>query len=208
MIFSKKPKASSKKPTSNHKTFTKELLNIGYLKNRGEEEKRLQKLGMTKDHELSQKKDKVYVDKNGKAHVVYKGTDPTDIRDLATDAALAVGLGRFTSRFRKGKRLAKKAEAKYGADNTAAYGHSLGGSLATESGIKERITYNKGVGIGGIGKQMRAGQTDYRNKGDVVSVLSKFSKYKNKSGDSGGTHNERVTTGGMPLAAHALDTLK
>jgi hypothetical protein len=55
---------------------------------------------------------------------------------------------------------------------------------------------------------MRAGQTDYRNKGDVVSVLSKFSKYKNKSGESGGTHNERVTTGGMPLAAHALDTLK
>jgi hypothetical protein len=201
-------KSQPKKPTSGHKLFTKELLSIGYLKNKNEEEKRLEKLGMVKDHALSQKKDKVYVDKNGKAHVVYKGTDPTDIRDLATDAALAIGLGRFTPRFRNAKRLAKKVKDKYGSEKTAAYGHSLGGSLATESGIRERVTYNKGVGIGGIGKQMRRGQTDYRNDGDAVSVLSKFSKYKNKSGGDGGTYNERVTVGGTPLAAHALDTLQ
>lgn len=200
-------KTKVKTPTSSHKTFTKELLSIGYLKNKHEEEKRLEKLGMVKDHSLSQKKDKVYVDKSGKAHVVYKGTDPKDIRDLATDAALAVGLGRFTPRFRNAKRLAKKVKEKYGSENTAAFGHSLGGSLATESGINERVTYNKGVGIGGIGKQMRRGQTDYRNDGDAVSVLSKFSKYKNKSGGESGV-NDRVTVGGNPLSAHALDTLK
>jgi hypothetical protein len=201
-------KTKPKEPTSKHKSFTKELLSIGYLKNKNDEEKRLEKLGMKKDHSLSQKKDKVYVDQKGKAHVVYKGTDPKDIRDLATDAALAIGLGRFTPRFRNAKRLAKKVKDKYGSENSAAYGHSLGGSLATESGINERVTYNKGVGIGGIGKQMRRGQTDYRNDGDVVSVLSKFSKYKKKNGDDSGAKNERVTVGGTPLAAHALDTLK
>jgi len=51
-------------------------LSIGYLKNINEEEKRLEKLGMVKDTTLSQKKDKVYVDKSEKPHVVYKGTDP------------------------------------------------------------------------------------------------------------------------------------
>ena len=107
------PKPKPKKATSAHKLFSRELMSIGYLKNKGEEEKRLQKLGMVKDHSLSQKKDKVYVDKAGKAHVVYKGTDPKDIGDLATDVALTVGLGRFTPRFRNAKRLAKKVKEKY-----------------------------------------------------------------------------------------------
>lgn len=193
---------------SNHKRFTKELLNIGYLKNKKDEQQRLQNLGMVKDTSLSQKKDKVYVDKNGKAHVVYKGTDPTDIRDLGTDAAILVGLGRFTPRFRNAKKLAKRVKEKYGKENTVAYGHSLGGSLATESDLNERVTYNKGVGIGGIGKQMRRGQIDYRNDGDVLSVLSKFSKYKNKKREDGGVVNERVTSSGNPLVSHSLDTLQ
>jgi len=72
-----------------------------------------QKLGMTKDQKLSQKQGNVYADKHGKAHVVYKDTDIKDIRDLATDAALAVGLSRFTSRFRNGKKLTKKAQEKF-----------------------------------------------------------------------------------------------
>ena len=207
-MFKKSKPTKSSKTTSVHKQFSKELMSIGYLSNKKEEEKRLQKLGMVKDRALSQKKDKVYVDKNGKAHVVYKGTDPTDLGDLATDAALTFGLGRFTPRFRNAKRLAKRVKQKYGEDKSAAYGHSLGGSLATESNLKERVTFNKGVGIGGIGKQMRRGQTDYRNKGDAVSVLSKLSKYKNKSGEDGGVQNERVTVGGNPLTAHGLDNLQ
>ena len=139
----------------NHKKFTRDLLKVGYAKNSKEERKRLHQLGMTKDTSLSQRKDKVYVDKNGKAYIVYRGTNPTDVRDLATDAAIAVGLGRFTPRFKNGKRLARKVKEKYGDQNVAAYGHSLGGALATESGVDERVTYNKAVALGGIGKQMR-----------------------------------------------------
>ena len=156
---------------------------------------------------MSQKKDKVYVDKKGKAYIVYKGTNPTDFGDLATDMAVGVGLGRYTPRFKNGRKLARKVEAKYGNDNVAAYGHSLGGALATDSGVEERVTYNKAVGIGGVGKQMRRGQTDYRNKGDLVSALSSFSNYKNKKGENGGTHNERIDVGGDLLSAHSLDTL-
>ena len=190
-----------------HKKFTRDLLKVGYSKNSNEESNRLKQLGMTKDHSLSQRKDKVYVDKNGKAYIVYKGTNPRDIRDLATDAAIGLGLGRFTPRFKNGKRLARKVKAKYGDQNTAAYGHSLGGALATESGVNERVTYNKAVGLGGIGKQMRRGQKDYRNKNDIISLGSQFSKYKNKKGEDGGTHNERVETGGGLFSAHSLDSL-
>jgi len=86
------------------------------------------------------------------------------VNDLATDLAIGVGLGRFTPRFKNGKRLARKVENKYGRENVAAYGHSLGGALATESGVDERLTYNKAAGIGGLGKQKRRGQTDYRHK--------------------------------------------
>lgn len=167
----------------------------------------MKQLGLTKDTSLSQKKDRVYIDENGKAHIVYRGTNPLDIRDLATDAAIAVGLGRYTPRFRNGKRLARRVEEKYGDDNVTAYGHSLGGALATESGVKERVTYNKAVGVGGIGKQMRRGQIDYRHKNDLASALSDFSKYKNKSGEDGGARNDRINSPGNFISAHDLDTL-
>ena len=187
----------------------KTLMDIGYEKSVDQEEARLQKEGYVKDHSLSQKKDKVYYHpQEKKAYVVYKGTDPKDVRDLATDAALAVGAEKYTPRFRNAKRLAKQVEHKYGAENVEAVGHSLGGALATESGIAKRVTYNKGVGIGGIGKQLRRGQVDYRSPNDVVSALSKFSKYKNKSGEDGGTHVEEVGGKRSLLKSHGLEALE
>ena len=195
---------------SNQKLKYKNLMTIGYEKNKAKEKQALEKSGYYKDTLLSGKKDKVYVDKKTKqSYVVYKGTDPTDWKDLATDAAIAVGLGRFTPRFKNAKKLAKKAKAKYGESNTIAVGHSLGGSLATESGLPTRVTFNKGVGIGGIGKQMRRGQIDYRTVGDVVSLLSKTSKYGNKSKNkSSGAHLISYQANAYdPLTAHALQKM-
>jgi hypothetical protein len=98
---------------------------------------------------------------------------------------------------------------KYGDDNVTAIGHSLGGSLAEASGIKNRVTFNKGVGLGGIGKQIRRGQTDYRTKGDWVSLLSKTQKYDNKSHKPSGAYHEDLNTNAIdPLSAHALSTLR
>jgi len=187
------------------------LIDAGYESNPKKEKERLEAEGYVKDHSLSTKKDKVYyspLDK--KAYVVYKGTNPLDVRDVATDAALAVGLGRFTPRFKRAKRIAKQAANKYGSEHTIAVGHSLGGSLATESGLAHRVTFNKGVGIGGIGKQMQRGQEDYRTSHDLVSSLSTFSKYKNKSGTSSGSsqHTIRSSPLSNPLSAHAVSQLQ
>jgi len=187
------------------------LMTVGYESNRNKEKEKLNHMGYHKDDSLSQKKNKVYVNnKTGKAYVVYNGTNPLDVRDLATDAAIAFGLGRFTPRFKQAKRLAKRTKEKYGENNTAAIGHSLGGALATESGLKERITFNKAVGIGGIGKRLRRGQVDYRTDGDLVSLLSKTSRYGNRTpSKDAGTHHETIESHSVnPLENHALKTLR
>jgi len=205
----KHPRTLLRETSSQRKAKFRRLLSAGYESNAKREQERLEAEGYVKDHSLSTKKDKVYYSPyDKKAYVVYKGTNPTDIRDLATDAALAVGVGRFTPRFKRAKRIAKKAASKYGSEHTVAVGHSLGGSLATESGLKHRVTFNKGVGIGGIGKQMRRGQEDYRTSHDVVSALSSFSKYGNKSKTSSGASQQTLRSTPNPLAAHALMQLK
>jgi|GEM_PF-5619992 len=181
----------------------RKIIEAGYETNSKKENERLEAEGYVKDHSLSTKKDKVYyspMDK--KAYVVYNGTNPKDIRDLATDAALAVGVGRFTPRFKQAKRIAKKAVSKYGSEHTVAIGHSLGGSLATESGLKHRVTFNKGVGIGGIGKQVRRGQEDYRTSHDIISALSSFSKYGK------GTSQQTIRSSIHPLTAHTVSQFK
>jgi len=49
-----------------------------------------------------------------------------------------------------------------------AIGHSLGGGLASSSGIKKRITYNKAVGLSDLWRPVSSGQIDYRTKKDPV----------------------------------------
>lgn len=127
------------------------------------------KQGFTMDRELSNRKQKVYTDANKNPHVVFTGT--RTLGDVVTDAALAVGLGRFTQRFADSKKIVQKVKQKYGKDVTAS-GHSLGGSLAEYSGAKKVITFDKGVGLGDIGKRIKKNQTDIRTTTDPVSLLA------------------------------------
>lgn len=127
------------------------------------------KQGFTLDRELSNRKHKVYTDGNNDPHVVFTGT--RTLGDVITDGALAVGLGRFTKRFQDSKKVVQKAKEKYGKDVTAS-GHSLGGSLAEYSGAKKVITFDKGVGLGDIGKKIKKNQTDIRTTTDPVSLLA------------------------------------
>jgi hypothetical protein len=201
-------KSTPKSGAPGSKSTLRNLMNIGYMSDNKKEAEKLDQAGYRKDDALSDDKDKVYV-KNGKAHIVYRGTNPLSLADLGTDAALAFGLEKYTPRFKRAKRLAKKVKEKYGEDNVVAMGHSLGGSLAEASGIKKCVTFNKGVGLGGIGKQIRRGQTDYRTKGDIVSLLSKTQKYGNKKKTSAGTYHEDIASQAVdPLSAHALNTLR
>jgi hypothetical protein len=53
------------------------------------------------------------------------------------------------------------------------YGHSLGASLGSYSGAKGNIvSYNKGVGLGDIGRTVPKNETEIRRSGDIVSALT------------------------------------
>ncbi len=125
--------------------------------------------GYKLDRDLSNRKARVYTDANGNPTIAYTGT--RTLGDVITDGALALGLGRFTNRFQDSKKLANTVKQKYGKPVTAV-GHSLGGSLAEYSGADKVVTFDKGVGLGDIGKRLKQNQTDIRTQTDPVSLLA------------------------------------
>jgi hypothetical protein len=138
----------------------------------------LGKLGYHYDPELSTMESKVFVDKKtGKPSIAFRGS--TRVSDfLYEDPALALGIE--TSKQRKAKELVKKVESKYG-QGTDTYGHSLGGYRAETTGAKGNIyTFNKGVGLGQVGKKLPSRQTDIRTSKDIVSAGSILQYGSNK----------------------------
>ena len=175
------------------------LIEASYKEKNNEADSIGQKMGYKLDRDLSNAEHKVFIDKDNKPTVAFRGTKPTKIKDLLTDAAIAVGLGRFTPRFRESARLMDKVNKKYGAKSTV-IGHSLGGSLAEHVGSKSNkvITLDKGTGIGGILKKTNSNQTDIRSSLDPFSALS--------IGQSGGKKITINNTKGLkylnPLLSH------
>ena len=91
---------------------------------------------------------------------------------LVEDTAILFGLASNTPRIKETKRITAEAESKYGMAADA-IGHSLGGRLAELSGAHGQIvTYNKAVSITDVGKKIDAKQTDFRTKGDAVSLMA------------------------------------
>lgn len=108
--------------------------------------KSMEHLGYEIDQELSNRNRTMYHNKEtGKAVMSFRGTNVKNKGDLATDALLALGLKDFSSRFKNANKYSKKAIEKYGKDNVAFTGHSLGGSQALYVNSKhgnETHTYN------------------------------------------------------------------
>lgn len=89
----------------------------------------------TIDRDLSDRNRTVYVDKDGKAHIAFRGTNlsgasKTKWADLGADALIALGLQDLSARFKGSMRTTRKAIDKYGKENVSVLGHSLGGSQA------------------------------------------------------------------------------
>jgi len=140
--------------------------------NQKEASKKLGDLGYKYDPELSTNESKVFVDKKGRPNIAFRGSKRIVDDFLGSDLKLALGLEKYDKRFQEAKHLTKLVEDKYGKPANV-FGHSLGGSLAEKSGANGKIlTYNKGAGILDIGRTIPKNQTDFRNKNDVVSLLS------------------------------------
>ena len=163
------------------------ILEASYL-NQIEAKKKLNHLGYTYDPDLSTNESKVFLDRKGRPNIAFRGSKR--VNDfLGSDLKLALGLENYDKRFQEAKHLTKLVEDKY--DQPAnIFGHSLGGSLAEKSGAAGKITtYNKGSGILDIGKTIPSRQTDYRNKNDIVSLLSLTQNHKDDNLREKDTHH-------------------
>jgi hypothetical protein len=163
--------------------------------------KTLAKSGYTLDKKLSTNESKVFVDPYGQPNIAFRGS--TNAKDfLFSDTLLGIGASKYDPRFKQAKDLTKKVESKYGKP-VDVFGHSLGGSLAEASGAKGNITtFNKGVGIAGIGKSIPKNQTDIRTRNDIVSGLALTQKYNN-----GSLKTLKTPVFQSPIEAHGLKNL-
>ena len=173
-----------------------DLIEASYSRT-GDAEKLGKKYGLTLDKQLSNANQKVFYDKQKNPSVVFRGSKNEN--DLMTDVLIAGGLEKYSTRFRDSKNLINDVKKKYNNKPVTSLGHSLGGSLAEYSGGDKIITVNKGVGFGGVGKQIKNNQTDIRTGKDVVSLLS--------TTQSGGKKINIKTNEINPLKVHSHKNL-
>lgn len=155
--------------------------------------------GYEVNNKLSGKRAQVYYNPATKEAIVsHRGT--ASLKDWATNTGMLFGYegGR---RFQHAKKIQKRAEKLYGAENVTTVGHSLGGRIAEKVGgnTKKVITYNKAATPRSILNPTKRNQTDIRTTQDVVSYLSKFQK---KQGPT-----ISIKTNVNPLAAHSTKPL-
>lgn len=149
-------------------------------------------LGYEIDRELSNRNRTMYYNKDtGKAVMAFRGTNPKNFDDLKTDALLALGMKQFSSRFKNANKYSKKAIQKYGNDNVAFTGYSLGGSQAlyanskygnetkvfnpfVEPTVKKSGLLNKGL-FSLFKRPVQNNATIYKTTSDPISMFANLS---------------------------------
>jgi len=125
------------------------------------------------DSDLTNKYGSVYYDPD-KNHAVltHKGTHGDTFLETAKDwtnnAMYAVGLYKYTDRYKQGKKLQDATEKKYGANNVSTLGHSQGSHLSRELGQNSKEIINLNAAY--KGEKPLKNEYNIRSSGDVVSV--------------------------------------
>ena len=125
------------------------------------------------DKEITNKYATVYFDpEKNHAVITHKGTSGDTkletIKDWGNNAAYAMGLYKYTDRYKQGKKLQEATEKKYGSQNVSTLGHSQGAKLARDLGqnSKEIINLNPAY----MGEKPLKNEYNIRSSGDVVSI--------------------------------------
>lgn len=150
----------------------KDILTASYQDQRTAEQT-LAKRGYKYDTELSNNENKVFFNPDTQqSHIAYRGS----VRAKDWIGNIRLGLGFNDPDIERRVDLAGKVKEKYGTAPTT-YGHSRAGLISERAGEKyggKSYTYNKAVDPSDILKKIRKDQTDYRKKGDIVSLPSYF----------------------------------
>jgi hypothetical protein len=158
-----------------------DLIKASYKKST-DAEKIAKKYNLKLDSVLSSPEQKVFIDKKGKPIISYRGSASSNIKNftrdwLMSDVGILTGTSQYDPRIKRSKDVYQKVIEKYSGKTPTLIGHSLGGHIAELVGEsnkdnKKVITYNKGAGIGDIGKIINKNQTDIRTGSDLISALS------------------------------------
>lgn len=90
------------------------------------------------DDEFSNKYTKVFHNPKTRNTVIsHRGT--AEKSDIGTDALVFLGLPTFSSRFKNARTLTNKVITKYSKENVSCVGHSLGGSLCSDTSKRSDI---------------------------------------------------------------------
>lgn len=172
------PKSKGSKITP---TELEDLIKASYKKST-DAEKIAKKYNLKLDSVLSSPEQKVFIDKKGKPIIAYRGSTTSNIKNftrdwLMSDVGILTGTSQYDPRIKRSQDVYDKVINKYSGKTPTLIGHSLGGHIAEVVGEHDKankkvITYNKGAGLGDIGKKINKNQTDIRTGGDLISALS------------------------------------
>lgn len=177
--------------------YLKPILEASYQKSK-DAKNTLEKQGYKLDRNLSNKEAKVFIDPEGKPSIAVRGSKSA-YDFLVSDPLLLIGKSHLDPRKKRTQELLNKVKQKYNTENVDLYGHSLGGALVSNADTKGKITtFNKGAGLGTIGKTINPNQTDIRTGKDIVSLLSQTERGGNKQEIQGSSN---------PLIAHSISQL-
>lgn len=161
-------------------------LRISYMNSNDMKKRSLKKYGYRLDEDLSSHNQTVAYNPSQKK-LIQATAGSHNFSDAVTDLSLALGSLKNTTRFKEAETTLKKAKEKYNDRNsTVLTGESLGGTITGYLPYDDKtraFAVNAGYTIGQKARDRDGRLSNYRIKGDIVSLLG--SRQKNMTTLSG-----------------------
>ena len=107
---------------------------------------------------------------------VYRGTEGT-LKDWGNNALYAVGMHKYSNRYKRANEIEKKVEEKYGTDNLDVLGHSQSGAFTQELGKNAKNVVVLNPATHPLYTPKSKNTTVVRATGDAVSSLNKLNPF-------------------------------
>jgi len=107
---------------------------------------------------------------------VYAGTQGT-VKDWGNNALYAVGMHKYSNRYKRANKIEKEVEKKYGTDNLDILGHSQSGAFIQELGKNAKNTIVLNPATHPLYTPNSKNTTVVRSSGDAVSSLHKLNPF-------------------------------
>lgn len=107
---------------------------------------------------------------------VYRGTEGT-LKDWGNNMSYAMGLHKYSGRYKRANEIEKKVEEKYGTDNLDVLGHSQSGAFTQELGKNAKNVIVLNPATHPLYTPKSKNSTVVRASNDVVSSLNKLNPF-------------------------------